>query len=162
MVETCASRTPPAGQSNASSPPPTRAQRPPSRPRRHPRHALNGPSRVFTETDLKEAEKRLRRLGRTFALRYAAVGPSEWDKPLARPTFGARRPAPSGLPYDRSRPVDCYRQFVEVFETSDEFDRCNSVVPYGEGEDCARVTIGCPCGSGVAIDQGRLKGTGAT
>lgn len=33
----------------------------------------------FTEADLREAEQRLRRLGRTFALRYAAAGPAEWD-----------------------------------------------------------------------------------
>jgi hypothetical protein len=35
----------------------------------------------FTEADLDEATQRLRRLGRTFALRYAAAGPGEWDKP---------------------------------------------------------------------------------
>jgi hypothetical protein len=35
----------------------------------------------FTETDLVEAQQRLRRLGRTFALRYAAAGPAEWDAP---------------------------------------------------------------------------------
>jgi hypothetical protein len=34
----------------------------------------------FTVEDVQEAEQRLRRLGRTFALRYAAVDPSEWDK----------------------------------------------------------------------------------
>jgi hypothetical protein len=33
----------------------------------------------FTEADLDEARQRLRRLGRTFALRYAAAGPAEWD-----------------------------------------------------------------------------------
>jgi DNA-binding transcriptional MerR regulator len=33
----------------------------------------------FTELDLDEARQRLRRLGRTFALRLAAAGPSEWD-----------------------------------------------------------------------------------
>lgn len=33
----------------------------------------------FTETDLVEATQRLRRLGTTFALRYAAAGPAEWD-----------------------------------------------------------------------------------
>lgn len=35
----------------------------------------------FTEGDLDEAKQRLRRLGRTFALRYAAAGPDEWDVP---------------------------------------------------------------------------------
>jgi hypothetical protein len=35
----------------------------------------------FTEADLDEARQRLRRLSRTFALRYAAAGPAEWDKP---------------------------------------------------------------------------------
>jgi hypothetical protein len=34
----------------------------------------------FTVEDLREAEQRLSRLGRTFALRYAAVDPAEWDK----------------------------------------------------------------------------------
>lgn len=34
----------------------------------------------FTEAELDEARQRLRRLGRTFALRYAAAGPEEWDK----------------------------------------------------------------------------------
>lgn len=33
----------------------------------------------FTEGDLGEAAQRLRRLGRTFALRYAAAGPDAWD-----------------------------------------------------------------------------------
>ncbi|HKE68661.1 MAG TPA: hypothetical protein VKB55_05375, partial [Nocardioidaceae bacterium] len=35
----------------------------------------------FTEADLVEAGQRLRRLARTFELRYAAVGPAEWDGP---------------------------------------------------------------------------------
>jgi hypothetical protein len=35
----------------------------------------------FTEQDLVEAQQRLRRLGRTFALRIAAAGPAEWDRP---------------------------------------------------------------------------------
>ncbi|WP_036570389.1 hypothetical protein [Nocardioides sp. URHA0032] len=35
----------------------------------------------FTEIDLDEAHQRLRRLGRTFALRIAAAGPAEWDVP---------------------------------------------------------------------------------
>lgn len=35
----------------------------------------------FTELDLDEARQRLRRLGRTFALRLAAAGPAEWDAP---------------------------------------------------------------------------------
>jgi hypothetical protein len=35
----------------------------------------------FTEGDLDEARQRLRRLGRTFALRLAAAGPAEWDIP---------------------------------------------------------------------------------
>lgn len=35
----------------------------------------------FTVEDVREAEQRLRRLGRTFSLRYAAVDPAEWDKP---------------------------------------------------------------------------------
>jgi hypothetical protein len=34
----------------------------------------------FTEEDVREAEQRLRRLGRTFELRYAALAPAEWDK----------------------------------------------------------------------------------
>src|SRR5215468_1010109 len=34
----------------------------------------------FTVEDVREAEQRLRRLGRTFVLRYAALGPAEWDK----------------------------------------------------------------------------------
>jgi hypothetical protein len=37
----------------------------------------------FTEQDLDEARQRLRRLGRTFALRLAAAGPDEWDRPRA-------------------------------------------------------------------------------
>ena len=35
----------------------------------------------FTELDLDEARQRLRRLGRTFALRLAAAGPSAWNEP---------------------------------------------------------------------------------
>ena len=35
----------------------------------------------FTEQDLVEAQQRLRRLGRTFALRIAAAGAEEWDRP---------------------------------------------------------------------------------
>ena len=35
----------------------------------------------FTELDLDEAGQRLRRLGRTFALRLAAAGPAAWDLP---------------------------------------------------------------------------------
>jgi hypothetical protein len=35
----------------------------------------------FTEADLAEANQRLRRLARTFELRYAAAGPGEWDRP---------------------------------------------------------------------------------
>ena len=35
---------------------------------------------AFTVDDVREAEQRLSRLGRTFALRYAAVDPAEWDK----------------------------------------------------------------------------------
>ena len=34
----------------------------------------------FSAEDVREAEQRLQRLGRTFALRYAALDPSEWDK----------------------------------------------------------------------------------
>ena len=34
----------------------------------------------FTVEDVREAEQRLSRLGRTLALRYAAVDPAEWDK----------------------------------------------------------------------------------
>jgi hypothetical protein len=34
----------------------------------------------FTEQDLVEAQQRLGRLGRTFALRLAAAGPGEWDR----------------------------------------------------------------------------------
>jgi hypothetical protein len=36
---------------------------------------------AFTEADLVEAEQRLRRLARTFELRYAAAGPAAWDAP---------------------------------------------------------------------------------
>jgi hypothetical protein len=36
---------------------------------------------VFTEIDLNEAQQRLRRLSSLYALRYAAAGPDEWDKP---------------------------------------------------------------------------------
>jgi hypothetical protein len=36
---------------------------------------------AFTDGDLAEAAQRLRRLGRTFELRYAAAGPTEWDVP---------------------------------------------------------------------------------
>ncbi|CAI9405013.1 hypothetical protein [Nocardioides sp. T2.26MG-1] len=35
----------------------------------------------FTELDLDEARQRLRRLGRTFALRLAAAGEAAWDVP---------------------------------------------------------------------------------
>ena len=35
----------------------------------------------FTELDLDEARQRLRRLGRTFALRLAAAGEAEWEAP---------------------------------------------------------------------------------
>jgi len=35
----------------------------------------------FTELDLDEARQRLRRLGRTFALRLAAAGEAEWEVP---------------------------------------------------------------------------------
>ena len=35
----------------------------------------------FSEADLVEAQQRLRRLARTFELRYAAAGPGEWDAP---------------------------------------------------------------------------------
>lgn len=35
----------------------------------------------LTETDLEEARSRLRRLARTYLLRYAAAGPREWDEP---------------------------------------------------------------------------------
>jgi hypothetical protein len=35
----------------------------------------------FSEQDLVEAQQRLRRLGRTFALRIAAAGEAEWDAP---------------------------------------------------------------------------------
>jgi hypothetical protein len=35
----------------------------------------------FTELDRDEAHQRLTRLGRTFALRLAAAGPDEWDRP---------------------------------------------------------------------------------
>jgi DNA-binding transcriptional MerR regulator len=34
----------------------------------------------FTEADLVEAEQRLRRLARTFELRYQAAGRDEWDR----------------------------------------------------------------------------------
>jgi hypothetical protein len=35
----------------------------------------------LTKADLDEARSRLRRLGRTYLLRYAAAGPDEWDAP---------------------------------------------------------------------------------
>jgi hypothetical protein len=35
----------------------------------------------FSEADLVEAQQRLRRLARTFALRYAAAGSEAWDTP---------------------------------------------------------------------------------
>ena len=35
----------------------------------------------FTDADVVEAEQRLRRLARTFELRYAAAGPDAWDAP---------------------------------------------------------------------------------
>ena len=35
----------------------------------------------FTELDRNEAQQRLPRLARTFALRLAAAGPDEWDRP---------------------------------------------------------------------------------
>ena len=35
----------------------------------------------FSQSDLVEAGQRLRRLARTFELRYAAAGPVEWDVP---------------------------------------------------------------------------------
>ncbi len=35
----------------------------------------------FTEADHDEAHQRLPRLARTFALRLAAAGPAEWDRP---------------------------------------------------------------------------------
>ncbi|WP_427886898.1 hypothetical protein ACQHIV_28840 [Kribbella sp. GL6] len=34
----------------------------------------------FSAADVREAEQRLTRLGRTFVLRYAALDPAEWDK----------------------------------------------------------------------------------
>jgi hypothetical protein len=34
----------------------------------------------FSVDDVREAEQRLSRLGRTFTLRYAALDPAEWDK----------------------------------------------------------------------------------
>ncbi|GAA1575341.1 MULTISPECIES: hypothetical protein [Kribbella] len=34
----------------------------------------------FTAEDVREAEQRLTRLGRTFVLRYASLDPAEWDK----------------------------------------------------------------------------------
>lgn len=36
---------------------------------------------AFSEADLAEATQRLRRLARTFELRYAAAGPASWDAP---------------------------------------------------------------------------------
>ena len=35
----------------------------------------------ITQADLDEARSRLRRLARTYLLRYAAAGPAEWDAP---------------------------------------------------------------------------------
>lgn len=43
----------------------------------------------FTEQDLVEAQQRLRRLGRTFALRIAAAGAEEWDR-LRTPNWTLR------------------------------------------------------------------------
>lgn len=36
---------------------------------------------AFTETELNEAEQRLRRLAQAYVHRLAAAGPQEWDKP---------------------------------------------------------------------------------
>jgi hypothetical protein len=36
---------------------------------------------VVRAAELNEAEQRLRRLARTYALRLAAAGPEEWDRP---------------------------------------------------------------------------------
>jgi hypothetical protein len=38
----------------------------------------------LTELDIEEARSRLRRLARTYLLRYAAAGPDEWDKPRGK------------------------------------------------------------------------------
>jgi hypothetical protein len=35
----------------------------------------------FTEIDLENARQRLRRIARTYLLRYRAAGPEEWDRP---------------------------------------------------------------------------------
>jgi hypothetical protein len=41
-----------------------------------------GPDRgAVTAADVAEAGQRVRRLARTYVLRYAAAGPAEWDKP---------------------------------------------------------------------------------
>jgi hypothetical protein len=45
------------------------------------RVTLDGDRPRITESDLDEARSRLRRLARTYLLRYAAAGPAEWDAP---------------------------------------------------------------------------------
>jgi hypothetical protein len=42
---------------------------------------LDADRAAFTEADLAEAAQRLRRLARTFELRYLAAGPPAWDAP---------------------------------------------------------------------------------
>ena len=59
----------------------------------------------FSEADLVEAQQRLRRLARTFELRYAAAGPGEWDAPRKAGPAPDRR-APGG-PLVRSRLGTC-------------------------------------------------------
>ena len=49
----------------------------------------------FTELDLDEAAQRLRRLGRTFALRLAAAGPEAWTFPAVRTGPCGRSPSTS-------------------------------------------------------------------
>jgi hypothetical protein len=44
----------------------------------------------FTEADLNEAEQRLRRLARSYALRLGEAGPAEWDQPRD-PNWSLRR-----------------------------------------------------------------------
>jgi hypothetical protein len=63
----------------------------------------------FTEPDYNEACQRLRRLGRWYVLRYAALDPAEWDKPRD-PAWSLRTIA------EHVSRVTIYAEQVGVFE----------------------------------------------